>query len=47
MHLAFQLSTRKINKMQFVDLIILSDLMQVLNIKRKHSTKSDYFSKHK
>jgi hypothetical protein len=24
----------------------LSDFMQVLNIKRKHSTKNEYFSKH-
>jgi hypothetical protein len=43
MHLTIHLSTRKINNMQFVELIILSDFMQVLNIKMKHSTQSDYF----
>jgi hypothetical protein len=47
MHLAIHLSTRKINDVQFVDLIILSDFLQVINIKRKHSTKSHYISKHK
>jgi hypothetical protein len=29
--------------MQIMDLIMLSDFMQVLNIKRKHSTKNEYF----
>jgi hypothetical protein len=47
MHFTIHLSTRKINNVQFVDLIILSNFMQVLNIKQKHCTKSDYFSKHK
>jgi hypothetical protein len=32
--------------MHFVNLIILSDLMQVLNINRKHYTKNEYFPKH-
>jgi hypothetical protein len=31
--------------MQFMDLIIHYDFMQILNIERKHSTKSEYFSK--
>jgi hypothetical protein len=29
-----------------MDLIMLSDFMQVLNIKRKHSTKNEHFSMH-
>jgi hypothetical protein len=29
-----------------MDLILLSNFMQILNIKRKHSTKNEHFSKH-
>jgi hypothetical protein len=29
-----------------MNLIILSDFVQVLNIKRKHDTKNNYFLKH-
>jgi hypothetical protein len=32
--------------MQFMNFILLSDFMQVLNIKRKPSTKNEHFSKH-
>jgi hypothetical protein len=32
--------------MRFVDLNMFSIFIQVLNIKRGHSTKNDYFSKH-
>jgi hypothetical protein len=46
MYLAIQLSTRKFNNMRFRIIIFLSDFMQVLNIKRKHSTKNEHFSKH-
>jgi hypothetical protein len=43
MHLAIHLSSRKINNVQFVNLITLSNFMQVLNITKKLSTKSDFF----
>jgi hypothetical protein len=29
-----------------MNIIMLSDVMHVLNIKRRQSTKNDYFSKH-
>jgi hypothetical protein len=32
--------------MQFIDLIMLFDFMQVLNIKRKHPIKNEYFPIH-
>jgi effector-binding domain-containing protein len=32
--------------MRFMDLILLSSFMQVLNSIRKHSTKDEYFPKH-
>jgi hypothetical protein len=32
--------------MQFRILILLSDFMQILNIKKKHSTKNECFPKH-
>jgi hypothetical protein len=32
--------------MQFKNLNMLYDFMQVLNIKRKHPTKNEYFTKH-
>jgi hypothetical protein len=32
--------------MHFINLNMFSDFIQVLNIKRKHSTKNDHFPKH-
>jgi hypothetical protein len=32
--------------MRFIHLIMFSDFMQVLHIKRRHTTKNEYFSKH-
>jgi hypothetical protein len=46
MHLAIQVSTRKINNMHFMDLIMLFDFMQVIYIKRNRNTKNEHFSKH-
>jgi hypothetical protein len=32
--------------MYFMNLIMLSDFMHVLNSRKKHSTKNEYFSRH-
>jgi hypothetical protein len=37
---------KTINNMRFINLIMLYDFIQVLNIKRRLSTKDEHFSKH-